>query len=317
MNRYRQLTQEDRSMIADLRERGKTLQTIAEAIGFDASTVSRELRRNAETDGAYWCVRADRRARERRRRGPIKMTRDLVWLIGAFLKDHWSPEQISGHLREEAGYRISFVSIYALVWKDRAAGGQMWRNLRTSRKKRRRRYGSKPDYFPIKNRVSISQRPLEVDKRKELGHWEVDLIEGAFHSGYLLVAVERVTRFVRIGHLKRKHPDGVERRLIQLLKGFDVKTLTFDNGTEFSCHQRVGEVLDAKTYFCRPYKSWEKGAVENMNGLIRQYFPKGQCLVRVAWQTVKAAERKLNSRPRKVLSFLAPEWFEDRLRNAA
>lgn len=304
-------------MIADLREGGKTLEQIGKAIGRSPSTISRELRRNADPDGSYWCVRAHRRARERRKRGPIKFTRELVWLVGAFLKDHWSPEQISGYLREEAGYRISFVSIYAWIWKDRAAGGELWRHLRTSRKKRRKRYGSKPDYFPIKERVSISQRPAKVDERKELGHWEVDLIEGAHHSGYLLVALERTTRFVRIGHLKRKHPDGVERRLIGLLKGFDVKTLTFDNGTEFSCHRRVAEALEAKAYFCKPYRSWEKGAVENMNGLIRQYFPKGKCLVRVPWQSVKAAERKLNTRPRKILSYLAPGWFEGQLQTTA
>lgn len=304
-------------MIADLREGGKTLEQIGKAIGKSPSTISRELRRNADSDGSYWCVRAHRRARDRRKRGPIKFTRELAWLVGAFLKDHWSPEQISGYLWEEAGYRISFVSIYAWIWKDRTDGGELWRHLRTSRKKRRKRYGSKPDYFPIKDRVSISQRPAKVDEREELGHWEVDLIEGAHHSGYLLVALERTTRFVRIGHLKRKHPDGVERRLIGLLKGFDVKTLTFDNGTEFSCHRRVAETLGAESYFCRPYRSWEKGAVENMNGLIRQYFPKGKCLVRVPWQSVKAAERRLNSRPRKILSFLAPEWFEDQLRDAA
>jgi len=304
-------------MIADLWEGGKTLEQIGAAIGFHASTISRELRRNAEPDGQYWCVRAHNRARQRRRRGPIKINEHLAWLIAAFLRDDWSPEQIAGHLLRERNIRISHVTIYTMIWRDRAQGGGLWRHLRLSYKKRRRRYGGQVDFRPIKDRVSISERPRKANERKELGHWEVDLIEGAHHSGYLLVAVERVTRFVRIGHLKRKHPDGVERRLIRMLEGYDIKSLTFDNGTEFSCHRRVGRALGAKTFFCRPYKSWEKGAVENMNGLIRQYFPKKRCLVRIPWQSVRAAERKLNDRPRKVLSYVAPESFEDRLRKAA
>ena len=317
MRQYRQLTQQDRSMIADLWESGKTLVQIGEAIGYHASTISRELRRNAEPNGEYWCVRAHDQACQRRRRGPIKLDEHLTWLIAALLRSDWSPEQISGHLRRERRIHVSHVSIYAMIWRERKQGGRLWQHLRTSYKKRRRRYGQKADFRPINDRVSISARPRKVNERQEIGHWEVDLIEGAHHSGYLAVAVERVTRFVRIGHLRSKRPDGVERRLIQMLKGYDVKTLTFDNGTEFSCHRRVGRALNAKTYFCRPYKSWEKGAVENMNGLIRQYFPKKTCLVRIPWQSVRAAELKLNDRPRKILSFAAPKSFENRLLMAA
>ena len=191
-------------MIADLLESGKTLEEIGKAIGYHASTISRELRRNAEPDGEYWCVRAHDRTRQRRERGPIKIDEHLAWLIAAFLREDWSPEQISGHLRREQGIEISHVSIYSMIWRDRSQGGKLWRHLRTSYKRRRRRYGRKADFRPIKNRVPISERPRKANERKEYGHWEVDLIEGAHHSGYLLVAVERKTRFVRIGHLKRK-----------------------------------------------------------------------------------------------------------------
>lgn len=318
MRRYRQLTQGERSSIGELRKAGRSVRSIAQELGRSASTISRELRRNLDDDGTYWCVRAHQKAMKRRERGPTKLRGELLAYVVSMLHEHWSPEQISGVLRYDLQIHLSTAAIYAMVWSDHRAGGCLWRQLRRQANRRRRKSRHpKIDYGPIRDRVSVKYRPREANERQEYGHWEVDLVEGQMHSGYLLVAVERKSRLVRVAPVPRKQPDRVEAKLVNLLTGYRVKTLTFDNGSEFAAHLRVGAALGAKTYFCQPYASWEKGAVENMNGLLRQYFPKKRCLARVHWREVQAAEQRLNTRPRKTLNYLPPYHFEDQLIDVA
>lgn len=163
---------------------------------------------------------------------------------------------------------------------------------------------------PICSPPSIEERPAAVNERVQMGHWEVDLVIGAHHSWVVLVAVERVSRFVVVEFIGRKYAHRVEEALVRRLKatGLPVLTLTFDNGLEFYRHGSIAKALGCQTYFCHPYCSWEKGSVENMNGLLRRYLPKKALMShRYVQQWCIWGEEKLNNRPRKCLDFATPE----------
>ena len=142
------------------------------------------------------------------------------------------------------------------------------------RKRRRDRTGKKRDRLKIKPEQELAARPERINDRSEYGHWEVDLVIGARQEGVLLVAVERVSRQVRLAFLRNKEADGVADSLVGLLSGEVVPSLTYDRGLEWMRHGRIAKALGAESYFCLPYHPWEKGAVEQMNGLIRRYLLK-------------------------------------------
>ena len=145
-----------------------------------------------------------------------------------------------------------------------------------------------------------------VDIRQRYGDWEVDLIEGSKGSGYLLSIYERKSRFARLTKLNTKTKEETTRQIIALLQGYKVKTLTYDNGNEFAGHEEITEALGAKGYFAQPYHSWEKGGVENYNGLVRQYFPKGSSFESLTPEQVQAVQDEINERPRKILDAKSP-----------
>ena len=173
-------------------------------------------------------------------------------------------------------------------------------------KKRRKRRGSKDLRGKIRNRVDIDKRPAVVEKRKRIGDWEADLVCGAGATGYLVTLLERVSRRVKIGFVKTKFAEPVAAEILRLLKGEIVETITFDNGKEFAGHEEIASLLDCQCYFAKPYHSWERGSNENVNGLIRQYFPKKTSFVKINSQQIVFVENRLNTRPRKCLDFNCP-----------
>ena len=180
--------------------------------------------------------------------------------------------------------------------------------LRIRHKKRYKKRGQPEKRGSIPNRVGIEERPAIVETNTEVGHWEGDTVIGANHEGVLLTLVERVTKYTLIVKLPSKHAHYLANKLIACLLRclLPVRSITFDNGREFSDHQRISQDLKAPVYFARPYHSWERGLNENTNGLIRQYIPKYCQISIVKPGDVSWIQDQLNHRPRKTLGFLTP-----------
>jgi len=168
--------------------------------------------------------------------------------------------------------------------------------------------------------VGIEQRPPQVETRATAGHWEADTVVGAEREGAILTLVERQSRLVKMAYLPQATAQAVEEATVKLLKdhALGVKTITFDNGREFTNHYKIAQHLDCQTYFAHPYSPWERGTNENTNGLLRQYIPKKVPLLVVTPQRLNDIENSLNHRPRKTLDFLSPmEFLEQKLKNSA
>lgn len=312
---YQQLTYDQRCQIYTLKKTGSSQRAIACVIGVNQSTVSRELSRNSGERG-YRHKQAHRKALERREAAclPTKMTVSMVGLIENKLRLDWSPEQISGWLKAEHNRTVSHETIYLHVWLDKQSGGNLYTHLRRQGKKYDKRRHGKSTRGHIKNRVGIEERPAIVDERGRTGDWEIDTIIGKGHQGAIVTIVERITQKVLCAQVNSKTEAEVTKATIALLMPYKahVHTITADNGKEFSGHEKIAKALDAEVYFAQPYCSWQRGLNENSNGLLRQYFPKGTNLKLISPCAVKAAERRLNTRPRKTLGFKTPnqKWLE-------
>jgi len=309
---YTHLSQEERYHIEDLKGEGLSLHQIAESLGRSASTISRELRRNATKRG-WSASQAHEKAHHRlveRGQGNVKKISEAAWEHAKtqLITYQWSPEQIAGRLKLEKKDGISHESIYQRIAQDKKAKGTLHTYLRCQ-KKRRRRYGTKGRGKPkIPNRVGIEERSKLVDERIHIGDWEGDTIIGAQCKGALVSSVERVSRFTILGKVSTKDPIKVAETFIDKLSPFKefVHTMTLDNGGEFCLHEKFAKELDMKVYFATPYCSWERGTNENTNGLIRQYFKKKMNFDTITDDDIRRVEYKLNNRPRKCLGYKTP-----------
>ena len=308
---YRQLSPEERYMLAALRRQGLNQAQMARALGRHRSTVCREFRRNcSRADGHYRPSKAQERTQGRRSRSRRNLrftTQDFARVEGLLCRQ-WSPEQVAGHLRRAGLLSISHETIYRHVWRDKAAGGPLYTHLRGARKRRRKRYGSYDSRGRLAGKRLISERPQEVEARQHLGHREADTVAGAGSKDCVVTLVERKTGLVLIGKLADRTADSLSRRVISLMSRREGRfaTVTADNGTEFHDYLRIERSTGAAFYFARPYHSWERGSNENANGLIRQYLPKGMSMAGLSQQRCNAIARKLNTRPRKRLGFMTP-----------
>ena len=306
---YRHLTAGHRIVVHTLLQEDKTHRHIADKLGVHRSTVSREISRNTGRRG-YRHQQAQAMAEERLAQPRTKkMTDDVIAHIETEIRKQHAPEQITGTMKNHVGTRISHERIYQYIWKDKRDGGDLYVHLRIANGKRnRKRYGGKDYRGRIPGRVDIDQRPAVVDRKNRVGDWEADLVSGQKHKGFLVTLVERKTKFTMIGHVLQKNADAVSAEIKRLFRAVSrpVKTITYDNGREFSGHQSINESLGCKSYFAKPYHSWERGLNENTNGLIRQYFPKGMDLRNITRKEISFVQRRLNNRPRKTLGFKTP-----------
>ena len=309
MMNYKQLTYEQRIELCAFLKIGVNQNKIADLIGTSKSTVSREIKRNTGLKG-YRPNQAHQRALERRQNAEkhIRFTAEIKMIVKNHLEEEWSPEQIRGRLKKNGKPSVSHETIYQFIIDDQKNGGELYKNLRLGRKKRRKRIKKQDGRGQIPNRVSIDERPAIVDAKERVGDWELDTIIGKNHKGAIVTAVERKTKFSCMRHVRKKEASLVAEALIDMLKPYEnlVHTLTADNGKEFSEHVKIAKALKAKFYFAHPYSSWERGLNENTNGLIRQYFPKKTCLLNVSDEYVSIVQDKLNDRPRKTLNFETP-----------
>lgn len=312
---YKHLNPEERYYIEIEKKAGKSLNKIAQALGRSQTTVSREILRNTGKKG-YRHKQAMRLAQERhtKKHKAAKMTSEVKEQLNQLIKQDWSPEQIVGRLKQNGAIRLHHETIYQYILTDKRAGGDLYKHLRHQNKTYRKRYGSSHNRTGIPNRVDIDQRPEIVNQRGRIGDWEADTIIGKNHKGAIVTLDERQSKLRVAAPLHGKKALPVKETMIKLLYPLRqfVKTITFDNGKEFTFHESIAKELSCDTYFAKPYHSWERGQNENANGLLRQYFPKSMELIDVATKTVIEAVHKLNSRPRKCLNYRTPyEAFQE------
>jgi IS30 family transposase len=314
-NKYHRLCAENRKVIANMKQAGNTQGEIAQAIGFSQGTVSKELSRNCG-ERSYRPVQADRLARQRKslkRSRPKVMAGIILTEVEARLRIKHSPDQISKSLAM-SGLKVSHETIYQYVASDRKAGGDLSSHLRINGRRRYRRRSKIGRGEKIPNRVDIEERPAVVSHRTRYGDWEADLIQGGAGSGFLLSVYERKSRIGRLHLLPDKSSTETMKAIMTVLHGHKVSSITYDNGLEFAMHGLVNELLECESYFCKPYRSWEKGGVENYNGLVRQYFPKGHDFTTITPQRLLEVEEEINHRPRNILAYQSPSDLLDHLR---
>ena len=307
---YRQITSEERYILATLRTQGLNQSEIARELGRHRSTISRELKRNsARFDGCYRPSKAiertaGRRSRSRRNQ---RFTRSDLRQVDAQLRELWSPEQICGRLR--GSLSISHETIYRHVWRDRILGGSLHTCLRGARKRRRKRYGAYDSRGRLAGKRHISERPLAADLRSEIGHWEIDTVIGKGDQHCLVTVVDRKSGYVVIGKLRARTKEHTNQRTVRLMRRHPqrFKTITADNGTEFHDYAQLERTTGVAFYFATPHHSWERGTNENTNGLIRQYVPKGTSMAKLSQHRCNAIARALNNRPRKRLGLKTPQ----------
>jgi transposase, IS30 family len=314
MQKYKQITQEERVLISFLHKQNKSQGFIAKAIGKDKSSISRELKRNSSQGEyrSYNAQPAQKRRDERRLNSDRKsiLTEDMKQEIKEKLcSEQWSPEQISGCIKSDGKDMVSHETIYKYVYEDKMQGGELYKNLRQAHRKRHKRRKSYKTRGIIKDRVSIDKRPKIVNSQKRYGDWEGDTIIGKNHKGALITLNERKSLFVKIAKITKKEAEITASKTINMLTPLKNKcfTITFDNGKEFAEHKKIASELKTKVFFAHPYSSFERGCNENINGLIRQYFPKGMSFDDLTDKDVQFVEDKLNNRPRKKLGFKTPK----------
>ena len=293
---YSHVDIDERYELFRLREAGTAQKEIAVLMNRSESTISRELRRNALPKGGYRPGSADRIALSRRRRSS-KLER--LNLLGQHVRDRlamgWSPEQISGRLRLEGSeHTISHESIYRYLARAKARRG--------------RRY-FKRHRLPVANRRSIHERPKGLENRDEFGHWEGDLMQFRTQRGNLLTLCERKTRFLITAPLKTKtalETGNVLRHIFHRLPKVARHTVTFDNGGEFAEHEKLVSETGVQAFFCDPHSSWQRGAIENTNGVIRRDMPRKTDITDYSNADIDDIMWAFNVTPRKCLGYRTP-----------
>lgn len=318
------LAQDERIEIADLRHAGLSIRQVANRLDRAPSTISRELRRHATGGRGYRPFEAHRRAtaaRARHHPRRIETNLELRQLIDELLRQRWSPQQISRHLRrrfpDQPTMRLCHESIYQAVYQPGSVflrpsklAPHRRSPLRTDRDHRRaqQRVDQRRPRFE-QPMLTIHQRPFRPEDRSEAGHWEGDLIVGKEQRSAIGTLVERKTRMVRLLHLPRRDGDTLREALTARMADLPtqlLRSITWDQGTEMARHLTITETLGAPVYFCDSRSPWQRGSNENMNGLLRDYFPKGSDLSAHSPEHLLAVEHELNHRPRLVLNDDAP-----------
>lgn len=305
--RYKHLSAEQRKNLFVLKEQGLSNIKIAQALGIHQATVGRELKRNGTRCLGYDAELADYKARRRRHcpGSKIARSRGLAELIANQLVMEWSPEVIAGRLKHAPfHHRISHESIYKWIYGE-GRHLKLYAHLKCHKRKRGFRPSRKAKRSLIPNRISIHERP----PIKEPGHWEGDTLVFAKHQGALVTLYEKQFKLILAKPITHKTKKETAMTIKTLLMPFNKtyrQSLTLDNGTEFCDHETVHSLLKHKTFFCDPYSPWQKGGVENANGLIRRYLPKGTAFADITESQVKSIIEHINHIPRKSLHFKSP-----------
>lgn len=310
MKRASKLSGAERSELQILHEKGYSSRAIAGVLGRSPNTIATELKRNSYTDGRYVAARAKQKAYVRRKYAKyqgkkIQENNELRSYITTALASGWNPDEISGAMRrEKQPFYASKTAIYEWLY---SAWGQAYCRYLPSRQYRpKKRKENKVTRVMIPERVSIAERPPEVDARKALGHLEFDSVVSSKRSGstYALAVVqERSTRLVRAKLVPNLKPGHYATMITALVGGLKARSLTTDNGIENRAHWEITKKTGVPVFFTDPYSSWQKGGIENANRMLRRYFPKGTDFSTVAQTDVVNALTRINNKPRKILGY--------------
>ena len=295
---------------------------IANLIGVNKSTISREIRRNCDMrSGKYNPQLAQRKAENRikQRKRRCSLTEDVIQQIHSFIEKDYSPKQVVGWCKREGIEMVSHETIYKYIWEQkRQKDTTLSSHLRHQGRKYQKRGNAYKSRGVIPNRKSIDERPKVVDEKKRFGDIEMDCIVSKGSKDVFLTINDRVAGFLWMRKLPNREAENIKDAAIEMLMPIKewLHTITTDNGKEFAMHQQIAQTLGVEYYFAHPYHSWERGANENLNGLVRQYFPKGTSFENVTEDNVTQVVKILNNRPRERLNFLTPnEVFKQLINN--
>ncbi len=309
---YKQLMIDERDLIAVHHANGFSISEIAGMLNRNKSTISRELTRNgSKSSKIYLSSQAHKRAKNRKKQAAMKdelKCHKIRNFVKNKLKEGWTPQIIAGELAlNPQKLKISHESIYLYIYKKRPDLVQYLPRSHKKRFKRVPKSNQKNNRIP--NRISIDQRPKEINDRSEFGHWESDAVVSQQSKVALAVLIERVSKLVKIKKIKRNKANMFSKAIIRRMKDLPAcarRSITYDNGSENTQHELINDQLNTDSYFCNPYHSWEKGSVENVNGLIRRFLPKKTDFAKITHKRIKEIEFLLNNRPRKCLGFRTP-----------
>lgn len=329
MANHTKLSQLERLLISRWKKQGLSNKECASRLGRHVSTIGRELKRNlyrGEHETFYEPLHAQSRADERKERAwrakhPLKNKLVFRYVTKNLVRG-WSPDQISGRLKyckypDDPSKHICAETIYQFIYQPKYKHLKLWEYLRRGQKKRRVRSGRKVHKSGIPDRVSIHQRPIEIQERIVAGHWEGDTVVGKNRTHGLHTAYERVSSLIRFELMEDLTAEASIKAQLRIYGKYPKHmrlSTTLDNGSEHVRHSRLTEELGMNTYFADPYSSWQRGGNENANLWIRYYFPKGTDFRKISKDELKAVESELNNRPRKRLNYKTPtEVFRELL----
>jgi IS30 family transposase len=304
----------EREEIAIALTQGQSLRSIARSLGRSPSSISREIRRNAPplNKVKYRGNRAQKRAEDRSRyshaRERLANPRIKAYVEHHLTRDGWTPEGIVGRLPLDLpGLKTNHESIYRWIYTERR---DLIPYLVRGRKKRHKRPSERKSRVSgILNRVDITRRPHRIEMRKQAGHWEVDTVVSRASKACVAVLVERKTRFFMAVRMKDKTASAMHEAVTSALQALPTglrRTLTCDNGLENASHELTSRRLGVKSYFCKPYHSWEKGSIENRNGILRRYFPKKHNWRLTTQKKLDKVINRINATPMKCLGYKTP-----------
>lgn len=313
----RHLTRYEREQIEYYLRLKMGIRGIAKRLGRNHATVSREVRRNGRPGERYGAHAAtELEERRRRRRKGRKLEKDLLLhdYVVRKLRGGWAPHAVAGRIREYSppelrGKRVSHEAIYGYIYEGEGRWEGLYRHLPYKRRSRRKQGRRKHRKILIPERISIHLRPAEVERRETVGHWESDTVIYSKQKLVLSVQIERVSKLARIHCVPTKTAEETEhaiRKTVESLPPELFKTMTFDNGSEGANHRAIRDEYGIATYFCDPYKSWQKGSVENVNGIIRRFLPRKTNLSVMTDREIHEIQETLNNTPRKSLGYRTP-----------
>lgn len=313
----RHLTRYEREQIEYYLRLKMTIRDIARRLGRDHTVISREIMRNSRRGERYSAhVATEFEERRRRRRKGRKLEKDSLlhdYVVGK-LRRGFAPHVVAGRIREYAppelrGKQVSHEAIYGYIYEGEGRWEGLYRHLPYKRRSRRKQGKRKQRKILIPERISIHLRPEEVERRTIFGHWESDTVIYSRQRAVLSVQVERRSRLIRMHKSVNKTALLTEhaiRKTVESLPSELFKTMTFDNGSEGANHRAIRDEYRIATYFCDPYKSWQKGSVENANGIIRRFLPRKTNLSDMTDREIHEIQETINDTPRKSLGYRTP-----------
>jgi len=322
MKKHNKISPSERNQIALLLASKMSLRMIAKRMGRAYSSIREEVKRNS-VKGEYQAIKAQdlsvKRNKKSRKLNPLKDPKVYSYVVDK-LRCGWTPEQIAGRLkRKHRKTVICHETIYRHIYSEAGKAKNLSEYLPRAHKKRQHWFGRKQYRRGIPNRISIHDRPEEINTKNSFGHWEIDSVEGKAHKKGTHTFLERKTRFYQAKLMDNIDSEEGIRTQLKTFEGLPKparKTATFDNGKENYNHQKLKSTLGMKTYFCDPNCAWQKGSNEHHNGILRRYIPKKTDLSPLHQVVLDAIVEEINNRPRKCLNYQTPnEAFREELKS--